>query len=69
MGWRAAPARAALGQRRAAGLARQQHGVALARAASGQRRDVRALAGAVDAFEGDEAAGPMAPLGWLEPRW
>jgi hypothetical protein len=54
-----------LGQRRAAWLARHQDLVAALAQPSGQRLDVRRLAGAVDAFKGDEAASDH----YLPPRW
>jgi hypothetical protein len=54
-----------LGQRRAAGLAREQHAVAVVAQPRGHRIEVRALAGAVDAFDGDEAARSLHD----PPRW
>jgi hypothetical protein len=52
------------GQWRATGLAGHQHVVALGADPARKRVDVRALARAVDAFEGDEAAAHRVP-----PRW
>lgn len=54
-----------LGQRRAARLARQHHVVATPAQPGHGAVEVRALAGAVDAFEGDEAAAAHG----VPPRW
>jgi hypothetical protein len=54
----------ALGERRAARLARADDALAARAQALGERRDVGRLAGAVDAFEGDEAARHGELLRW-----
>jgi hypothetical protein len=53
-----------LGERRAARLARADDALAARAQALGERRDVGRLAGAVDAFEGDEAARHGELLRW-----
>ena len=56
-------------ERRAAGLAGRDHAHARApRRAAASQRDVRALAGAVDAFERDEAAGARVMAAWGRRR-